>query len=65
MPPINGKLCILKEEMVQSVVHEPILQCTHKKVEKCHYTYITKFMPSQEEVRKYNKMLFQDKILKF
>lgn len=47
----DGKLCVLKEEMVQSVVKEPILQCTQKQVEKCHYTYITKFMPVQEEVR--------------
>ena len=45
-----GKLCVLKEEMVQSVIKEPMLQCTHKKVEKCHYTYITKFVPTKEEV---------------
>ena len=46
----DGKLCVLKEEMVQSVVKEPILKCTLKNVEKCHYTYITQFTPIREEV---------------
>lgn len=46
-----GKLCVLKEEMIQSVVKEPMLKCTHKEVEKCHYTYITKFTATQEQVR--------------
>ena len=46
----DGRLCVLKEEMVQSVVKEPLLQCTIKNIEKCHYTYITQFMPTQEEV---------------
>ena len=25
-------------------------ECTHKNVEKCHYTYVTQFTPTQEEV---------------
>ena len=29
---------------------EPILECKHKNVEKCHYTYITLFEANQEEV---------------
>ena len=29
---------------------EPILECTHKDIEQCHYTYVTRFQPSQEEV---------------
>lgn len=28
---------------------DPILECTHKNVEKCHYTYITLFNPAQQE----------------
>merc|ERR1711881_483891 len=32
------------------VEKEPILECTHKNVEQCHYTYVTQFSPSQEEV---------------
>jgi hypothetical protein len=34
---------------VQTLKKDPILECTHKNVEKCHYTYITYFKPSQEE----------------
>ena len=26
------------------------MECTHKNVEKCHYTYVTQFTPTQEEV---------------
>ena len=33
-----------------SLEKEPILECTHKNVEQCHYTYVTQFTPSQEEV---------------
>ena len=29
---------------------DPILECTHKNVEKCHYTYVTQFSPAQEEI---------------
>ena len=25
-------------------------ECTHKSVEKCHYTYVTEFTPVQEEI---------------
>ena len=33
-----------------SLEKEPILECTHKNTEQCHYTYVTQFKPSQEEV---------------
>ena len=39
-----------KEETVTTLKKEPILECTHKNVEQCHYTYVTKFKPSQEQV---------------
>ena len=29
---------------------DPVLSCVHKKVEKCHYTYTTQFIPVTEEV---------------
>jgi hypothetical protein len=29
---------------------DPILACTHKNLEKCHYTYVTHFKSAQEEV---------------
>merc|ERR1711981_1143681 len=46
----TGKRCVIKEEEIESIEKEPILECTHKNVEKCHYTYVTQFTPSQEEV---------------
>jgi hypothetical protein len=46
----DGRLCVIKEESVETLSKDPILQCTHKQMEKCHYTYITYFKPAQEEV---------------
>merc|ERR1711997_1440317 len=37
--PDTGFCCVEKEETIASVEKEPILECTHKNVEKCHYTY--------------------------
>merc|ERR1711976_28500 len=48
--PETGLCCVEKEETVTSLRKEPILECTHKNVEQCHYTYVTQFTPSQEEV---------------
>merc|ERR1719499_1850187 len=48
--PDTGFCCVEKEETVTSIEKEPILECTHKNTEQCHYTYVTKFAPSQEEV---------------
>jgi len=46
----DGKLCILKEEMVETMIKTPLKTCIHKNIEKCHYTYITTFTPTQQEV---------------
>jgi len=46
----TGLCCVEKEETVTSLEKEPILECTHKNVEQCHYSYVTQFTPSQEEV---------------
>merc|ERR1712226_74625 len=48
--PETGLCCIEKEETVTSIQKDPILECTHKNVEKCHYTYVTQFESAQEEV---------------
>ena len=48
--PNTGLCCVEKEETVTSLEKEPILECTHKNTELCHYTYITQFSPVQEEV---------------
>ena len=45
----EGKRCVVKEESVEKLKRQPILECTHKNVEKCHYTYVTVFNPQQEE----------------
>merc|ERR1719444_390230 len=46
----TGLCCVEKEETITSLEKEPILECTHKNVEQCHYSYVTKFTPTQEEV---------------
>merc|ERR1712088_24810 len=48
--PETGLCCIDKEETVTTVKKDPILECTHKNTEQCHYTYVTLFTPTQEEV---------------
>lgn len=48
--PETGFCCIEKAETVTSLQKDPILECTHKNVEKCHYTYVTQFEAAQEEV---------------
>ena len=48
--PETGLCCVDKEEEITTVEKDPILECTHKNTEQCHYTYVTKFAPSQEEV---------------
>ena len=45
----DGRLCVIKDETVETLSKDPILECKHKNVEKCHYTYITFFKPAQEE----------------
>jgi len=48
--PDTGLCCVEKLESIQTIEKDPILECTHKNVEKCHYTYVTQFTPAQEEV---------------
>jgi len=48
--PETGLCCVDKEETVQTIEKEPILECTHKNTEQCHYTYVTQFKPTQQEV---------------
>jgi len=48
--PETGLCCVFKEEEVSTIKKDPILECTHKNTEQCHYTYVTLFTPSQEEV---------------
>jgi len=43
----DGRLCLPKTEFIESVIKEPVVECVHKLMEKCHYTYVTQFTPSQ------------------
>ena len=51
--PDSGLCCVEKEETVTSLEKEPILECTHKNVEQCHYSYVTKFTPTQVQFFQY------------
>ena len=46
----DGRLCVIKSSSVETLVKDPILECRHKNIEKCHYTYVTAFNSVQEEV---------------
>jgi hypothetical protein len=46
----DGKRCVTKISKVESIAKDPILECTHKNVEKCHYSYVTEFKSAQEEI---------------
>ena len=48
--PATGFCCVDVEESVKTLKRDPILECTHKQVEKCHYTYVTQFTPTAEEI---------------
>ena len=48
--PDTGRCCITKEEQITTLSKAPILECTHKDYEQCHYTYVTQFRPSQQEL---------------
>ena len=47
--PDTGFCCVEVEETVSTVKRDPILECTHRNEEKCHYTYVTQFEPTAEE----------------
>jgi len=46
----TGKLCIIKEDYLDTTRRDPVLKCDHKQIRQCHYTYVTKFEPTSEEV---------------
>ena len=45
----DGRLCIIKEDTIETMSRDPLLKCDHKLTTKCHVTYLTYFHPSQEE----------------
>ena len=50
MKPLSSLIsCSIQEETIETLAKEPVLECVHKNIEKCHFTYITQFDPTQEE----------------
>ena len=45
----DGRLCVIKDDTISTLSKDPVLDCAHSSVEKCHLTYVTNFTPSQEE----------------
>ena len=45
----DGRVCVVKQEEVQALDREQVLECSHAEEEKCHTTYLTLFSPVQEE----------------
>ena len=43
--PATGMKCVIEETTVPTIEREKMLECVHKNMEKCHYTYITQFTP--------------------
>ena len=48
--PGSDMCCMMKQEERLVLEKQPVMECTHKVVEKCHYSYVTKFHPSKEEI---------------
>jgi len=48
----DGKVknCVEKEEFREELKKDPVLECVHTSVERCHITYKTQFVPIQEKV---------------
>ena len=46
----DGALCVTREDMIDTVINDPVLECSHEEVEKCHLTYITFYKPGQQEI---------------
>lgn len=46
----DGALCVTREDIIETVVNDPVLECSHEEEETCHLTYVTFFKPGQQEV---------------
>lgn len=51
--PKTGMKCVIEESTVSDVEREKILECVHKKINTCHYGYVTKFKSHRVEVSIY------------
>jgi len=46
----DGDLCVTREDTIETIVNDPVLECSHEEEEKCHLTYITYYTPGQQEI---------------
>ena len=45
----DGSMCVMKEDMVDSIDREPVYRCREKLEETCHDTFVTVFSSHTEE----------------
>ena len=45
----GGSWCITKTKFVDHMVKDQIKECWHQNVTQCHDSYVTEFLPSQEQ----------------
>eukprot|EP00094_Tigriopus_californicus_P004243 TCALIF_04089-PA protein Name:"Protein of unknown function" AED:0.27 eAED:0.27 QI:0/0/0/0.25/1/1/4/0/438 len=48
-PGPGGSWCITKTKYVDHMVKDQIKECWHQNITQCHDTYVTEFLPSQEQ----------------
>merc|ERR1739845_338757 len=48
-PGRDGRRCIDKVEMVEETVYDEVVQCDHSYDRRCHTTYVTHYVSTQEE----------------
>ena len=49
IPGPDGSWCITKTKYVDHMVKDQVKECWHENVTQCHDTYVTEFLPSQEQ----------------
>ena len=48
-PDENGRKCVDKMMLKSETVYEEVMRCDHSYDERCHTTYVTSYVPHQEE----------------
>jgi len=49
IPGPDGSWCITKMKYVDHMVKDQVKECWHENITQCHDTYVTEFLPSQEQ----------------
>ena len=45
----DGSMCIMKEDLVESLDQDPVYRCQQRHEETCHNTFVTVFSSHTEE----------------